>query len=196
MNCHLLPLQTLRAFSTSWSLRTSQTRGPIYASGTRRARNTRWTLCQAQTQLCMVCQGFPWFLSEWCCAFDSTCRLRRSGSARRSAHTKVESHPFTFLSLRSFGTCNPVKPTVTLHQHRRTGMLDFSCGDKERVVVIQWIPWGQPTLLFQGCQGPQEVQCPPGIKKQDAWWQQFFWKRHSSMPVFTDESYLFTFSSW
>lgn len=39
-----------------------------------------------------------------------------------------ETHPFTFLSLSSFGSCNPIKTTVTLHPQRKMTTLCICTG--------------------------------------------------------------------
>lgn len=76
-------------------------------------------------------------------------------------------HPFTFLSLSSFGSRNPVKTTVPLHREEK--QLHFilrDCYCTITFVITERIPWGPLAPLFRGSQGPQKVRVPPGKHRE------------------------------
>lgn len=142
MHSHLLSLEPLWAFSTCWSLKAGQARDPIHSSGTRRTRYPRRTLYEEYRQLAMYFKVSCSCEDERCYAADSTYIIRRLTSAcclitiRKGKvvcthwlqKLKLETHPFTFLSLSSFGSCNPVKTTITLHRQRKMVTFNVAFG--------------------------------------------------------------------
>lgn len=80
---------------------------------------------------------------------------------------KSQTHPFTFLSLSPFRSCEAVETTVSLHRKRKFVSL---CIWTQRFghKVVQHTPWGRLIPLFRGSLGLQRVRFLPGKHREHA----------------------------